>query len=140
MDTAVVLQLHLEDQKDWSRQNNLWLQGVPEATGTEKLAETITAIFHTVFGSPLTSLEQDRVQRALGPSSSDPSRPRDVICHTHHYTKRETILRSAWEHGDVDFDGATVKILPDLSRATLQRRALFSSILDLARQLGCTYR
>lgn len=50
------------------------------------------------------------------------------------------ILRKAWEHGEVGFDGATIKILLDLSRATLQRRSLLRPVLDLARQQGCTYR
>lgn len=40
----------------------------------------------------------------------------------------------------MDFDGATVKILPDLSRATLHRRALLRPVLNMARQLGATYR
>lgn len=34
----------------------------------------------------------------------------------------------------------TIKILPDLSRATLQRRARLHLILDLAQEQGSTYR
>lgn len=41
-DTAVTLQLHLED---WSHCNNLWLQGLPEVASNEDLAATVTAIF-----------------------------------------------------------------------------------------------
>lgn len=53
---------------------------------------------------------------------------------------RVIILRKAWEHGAVEFDGATIKLLPDLSRATLQRRAMLRPLLDLARRQDCTYR
>lgn len=43
-----------------------------------------------------------------------------MICTIHHYNQKETIIHKAWETGAVDFAGATVKILPDLSKATLQ--------------------
>lgn len=75
----------------------------------------------------------------MGPRSSDPDRPRDVICRLHHYTHKENILHSAWEAGNIDFDGAAVRILPDLSRATLQRWALLRPVLEQALQLGFTY-
>lgn len=55
----------------------------------------------------------------LGPKLTNPSRPHDVICRLHHYMHKEHIIRKAWEAGDPDF-GVAIKILPDLSRATLQ--------------------
>lgn len=91
--------------------------------GTEDLAVSVTAIFQKILGTAPT-LELDRVHRTLGPKSSDPERPQDVLCRLHKYTQKELILRKAWEHGEMEFDGAAIKILPDLSRATLQRRAL----------------
>lgn len=138
--TAVDLQLHLEDLEDRSRRNNLRLRGIPEATGAEDLPATVTAIFQEVMGPSSPSVELDRVHRTLGPKSPDPARPRDVLCRIHHYNQKELILRRAWEHGAVEFDGATIKLLPDLSRATLQRRAMLRPLLDLARIQDCTYR
>lgn len=139
-ESTIAIQLHMEDLEDRSRRNNLRLRGIPEATGAENLPDTVTAIFRQILASPQTVIEMDRVHRSLGPKSSDPSRPRDVICRLHKYTLRDMISRKAWEHGEVDFDGAFVKILPDLSRATLQRRARLRPLLDLAREKGCTYR
>lgn len=55
-----------------------------------------------------------------------------MVCRLHHCTHKETILRKAWEAGDIDFYGSPIRILPDLSRATLQFRALLCSVLDLA--------
>lgn len=66
------------------------------------------------------------------------NRPRDVICRLHHYCHKESITRKAWEAGD--FDGVTVKILPDVSRATLQRRATLRQVLELAHRQDATYR
>lgn len=133
-DTAVDLQLHLEDLDDRSH------RGLPEATGTEDLPATMSAIFRIIMKSSQLTVEEDRVHRALGPRSNDPERPRDVLCRLHRYSRKELILREAWGAGDTEFDGALIKILPDLSRATLQCRARLRHVLDLARNRGSTYR
>lgn len=139
-DAAITLQLHLEDMEDRSRRNNLRLRGIPETTSQDSLGDTVREIFRTVLGEPTLEIELDRVHRALGPRSDDPTRPRDVVCRLHRYTIKENILRRAWEHGDVELEGTRTKILPDLSRATLKRRALLRPLLDLAKQKGLTYR
>lgn len=137
---AQEMQLHLEEMEDRSRRNNLRLRGIPEATGQEDLAATATAIFQSLLDNPPPHLEIDRVHRTLGPKSTDPARPRDVLCRLHRYAQKEILLRRAWDQGEVEFDGAHIQILPDLSRATLQRRAMLKPVLELARSLGCTYR
>lgn len=101
----------------------------------------VTAIFHNVLdSSPLTALEFDRIHRALSPKSADPDRPRDVICRLHRYSQKEMILRSAWLKSQIDFDGARIAIMPDISRATLQRRAMLKPLLEKLRQRKGTYR
>lgn len=122
---SLALQLRIEDLEDQSRWNNLRLCGLPEATGPEDLRDTVDAIFCWVLDSvPPESLELDLVHRALSPSSTDPNMPCNIICCLHRYTHKEDILRKAWTMETIDFDGATIKILPDLSKATLQRQAL----------------
>lgn len=141
--TKLVLtqQLHLEEIEDRSRRNNLRIRGLPEATGTEDLSATATAIFREIASTDFpATLSFDRIHRALGPKSTDPNRPRDVICRIHQYTHKEIILRKAWEMRDVEFDGANLQIMPDLSRATLQRRAMLKPVLELAQHAGITYR
>lgn len=128
--------LRLEEMEDRSCRNNLRLRGLPEAMGPEDLADTAIAIFHSLPGIDLPDhIVLDRIHRALGPKPADPLRPRDVICRVHHYVHKEQILRKAWEAGDPELDGVTVKILPDLSRATLQWPAILKPLLDLARQI-----
>lgn len=134
------MQLHLEEMEDRSRRNNLRLQGLPEATGTEDLPATVTAIFHIILEAPPLTLQIDRVHRALGPKSTDPDKPRDVLCRLHRYSQKHIILRKSWDHDPIEFDGATLQILPDMSRATLQRRALLKPVLESARRNGFTYR
>lgn len=66
------LQLHLEDQENRSRRNNLRPRGLPEATGPENLQETVRAILHKILNSdPPATMDFDRVHRVLGPKSSD---------------------------------------------------------------------
>lgn len=138
---AVELQLRLEETEDRSRRNNVRLRGLPEATGPSDLLATATDIFKRVAGAHLPEqIEVDRIHRALGPRSTDPNRPRDVICRLHHYIHKEAIARGAWESGELEFDGASIKILPDISRPTLIRRAMLKPLLDLARRCNATYR
>lgn len=112
VDAAITLQLHME-MEERSRHNNLRLQGLPEATGPEDLVESAAVIFQKVSGAALLEqVEFDCIHRALGPRPTDPARPRDVICRLHWYTYKETVLHKAWEFGELDFDGAMVKILP----------------------------
>lgn len=140
MEATVSLQLHLEDVEDQSRHNNLRLWGLLETTGAEDLAATAMAIFRIVAGVHLPMwVELDQIHRALGQWSNDPARPKDVICRLHHYAHKEAIFQKALEAGDMDFDGTSLKILPDLYSATLQRQALLCSLLDLARSLDFTY-
>lgn len=54
---AQEMQLHLEELEDRSHRNNLRLRGIPEATGSEDLAETVTAIFIRLMESPPPTLE-----------------------------------------------------------------------------------
>lgn len=111
-----------------------------KATSPEDLAETATAIFHRLLEDPSPNLEIDWIHRTLGPKSTDPARPRDVLCRLHRYAQKETLLRKAWDRGDIEFDGAHIQILLDLSRATLQRRAMLKAVLEVARRQEYTYR
>lgn len=92
-DTALALQLHLEDVLDQSHRNNLRLRGIPESM--ETLGQTIQDLFHTVLEEPAGEIEVDRAHRTLGPWSADPERPRDVVCRLLRYSQKDNILRRA---------------------------------------------
>ncbi|XP_018407835.1 PREDICTED: uncharacterized protein C16orf59 homolog [Nanorana parkeri] len=55
-------------------------------------------------------------------------------------SQKEEIIRQAWRHGSSDFDGATIRIMPDLSRHTLRMRRLVRPLLDQIRSASATYR
>ncbi|XP_018415491.1 PREDICTED: TATA box-binding protein-associated factor RNA polymerase I subunit B [Nanorana parkeri] len=107
------MHLRLDDSENRNRRNNLRLRGIPEATTGIHLRDTVAAILNTLLGKPHdAALELDR----------------------------EEIIRQAWRQGPSDFDGATVRIMPDLSRHTLRMRRLVRPLLDLIRSASATYR
>lgn len=126
--------------EDWSHRNNLQVQGIPEGAAAENLGDAVPDIFRSVLDDPEVEIEVDRVHRAPGPRPANTTRPQDVVCRLHQYVQKENILRRAWEHDDVEVEGAQVRILPDLSRAMLRCGATLRPVLDLAKQLGFTYR
>lgn len=82
------------------------------------LEKLVTSLFRSVLSSEnLVCL--DRVHRALGPKLLDPGQPRDFICRLQYYSQKEAIVRKAWNVGSLLHAGVEVKILPDLTRATL---------------------
>lgn len=71
MDAAITLQLHMEDMEDRSRCNNLWLWGLPEATGPEDLAASALEIFLRLSDDPFpANLELDQIHRVLSPPTA----------------------------------------------------------------------
>lgn len=145
----VDVQLRLDDGENRSRRNNLRLRGIPEATMGPDLRSTVTAILNQVLGKPPTAdLELDRVHRIPGPrpppsaqrSSPELDFPRDVLCRVHFFTIKEDILRLAWEKGPIDFDGAPIRIFPDISRQTRTMRGLMRPLLEVIREADATYR
>lgn len=66
-ETAISLQLHLENVEDQSRRNNLRLRGIPESADVENIGAKMTEIFRGVLGDPEAVIKLDRAHRALGP-------------------------------------------------------------------------
>lgn len=64
---------------------------------------------------------------------------KDVLCRVHYYKVKDLILRKAWHRGPIDYDGASIQLLPDLSRATLGMRRAVRPLLAAIRESGATY-
>lgn len=133
--------LSIDDLENRSRRNNIRIRGLPEATMQDQLAPTVAGILNQYLGrDPAAELLLDRVHRVAGPISSTQERPRDVLCRVHYYHLKEEILRKAWARGPIDFDGANIKIFPDVSRRTLAMRRIVRPLLDKIRECGASYR
>ncbi|XP_071978136.1 uncharacterized protein [Engystomops pustulosus] len=131
----------LDDLDNRNRRNNIRRGGLPEATHTPDLIPTLTGIFNSLLERQVdTPLGSDHDHRALRARSSDPSRPRDVICRIHYYAIKEQILQKARNKGEIDFDGAKITLFPDLSRRTLRQRAMLRPLLSLLQARNINYR
>lgn len=112
--------LSIDDLENRSHRNNIRVRGLPEATRQDQLAPTIMGILNQYLGrDPAAELLLDRVHRTTGPVPTSQDRPCDVLCRVHYYHLKEEILQKAWARGPIDFDGASIKIFPDVSRRTL---------------------
>lgn len=114
------MQLRYKEFEDRSRCKNLRSRGVPEAVERETLQKIIQAICLQLATPPTPQVfEFERLHRSLGPRSVNLNRPREVICCFHRYAHKEMISRGVWETGEITYEASQMKILPDLSRATL---------------------
>ncbi|XP_040272583.1 uncharacterized protein LOC120988885 [Bufo bufo] len=132
---------HLDDIDNRHRRNNLRIRGVSELVQSSDLELTVQVLFHSLLkGDESSPIEMDRVHRALGPKSANPSRPRNIVCRVHFYKVKEAILKAARQADKVEVDGFQVQIMPDLSRRTLQLRRAVRPILTLLKNRDIQYR
>ncbi|XP_066439048.1 uncharacterized protein [Eleutherodactylus coqui] len=132
---------HLEDLENRHRRNNLRIRGLPEDIGNDQLEAWAQNFFSSLLQRPADQqLEIDRIHRALGPRSTDPKRPRDIICRVHFFKEKEAIIRQARLCKDLAHEGSTILILPDLARRTLQQRKALKPVVDVLREQNIPYR
>ncbi|XP_066460937.1 zinc finger protein 268-like [Eleutherodactylus coqui] len=130
------LTFHLDDIENRGRRNSL-----PEDIPPDTLHECVTAIFNKLLQRPEDrAIELDRVHRALGGRTRSSNLLRDLICRVHFYRQKKEIQRLAWERDAVQFNGAEITILPDVSRLTLNSRRLIRPLLEAARRADATYK
>nr|AWH61093.1 L1 transposable element [Pyxicephalus adspersus] len=135
------LLLGTDDLENRSRRNNVHLRGIHNAMANADLHATVTTIFNMILDRPLdTPIEIDRVHRVRSVRDRSSNLPNDVLCRVHYYTVKEEIMRKAWRLGPVDFDGASVQLLPDVPAQTLHMRRVLCPLLELIRSAGAFYR
>lgn len=88
--------------------------------------EVLVSLFHWILKDgedppiPPTPVERAyRLPRMTGGEGQDPG---EVACYLPDFQTQDRIIRRAWVLGPCDYMGGEVKILPELSGATLSRR------------------
>lgn len=79
------------------------------------------------------------MHRAFGLRNPDPAYPRNLILSRPFFGTKEDIMSKARKQDPIDFDGATVTLLPDLSKHTLDKRKALKRLLNLLRDHNLTY-
>lgn len=87
---------------------------------------------------PPTSIEIDRVHRALLPVPQNVDKPNDIICKLHKYSVKEAIMRPSRSQQHIDFDGAKISLFPDLFRRTLLQQRALRPVLDALHSASAT--
>lgn len=136
------LKLKLDDLENRSRRQNLRIIGIPEGSeGQSPVAFAFMSSFFTeLFGNGAFKrpLEIDRAHR-VGQRSQQNTFPRHMLVRLHHYQTKELILKLSRELGSLEFNGAIVRIFPDMSTEVARRRAEFKDVKAALRNAGITY-
>ncbi|CAH2224512.1 Hypothetical predicted protein [Pelobates cultripes] len=89
---------------------------------------------------PTDMLLVDRVHRVPKPRNLPDSILRDVLLRAHYFHIKEAVLRASRNRTELHETYTTVKILADLSTATLKRRRDFHPVKEELRCAGIRYR
>ncbi|CAH2284411.1 Hypothetical predicted protein [Pelobates cultripes] len=116
----------MADAEDRSRRNNLRLRGVPESVMPNDLPAYVQGLLRAYAPDiPTDMFLIDRVHRVPKPRNLPGTIPRDVLLRAHYYHIKEAVLRASRTRSEPHENYATIKILADLSAATLKRRRDF---------------
>lgn len=124
----------LSDLEDRSRRNNLKVRGIPESIPALQLPQYVQELF-TALLPAMSALELtvDRVHRIPKPSFLPDDVPRDVLLRLHFYKAKEAILASFRNPDQRPPKYASLQLLPDLSRHTLQKHRNLATITKALR-------
>lgn len=135
------LSLQLLDLENRNRRDNIRVRGIPESVSVADIESTVTSIFNTILERPVEEkIEVDRVHRSLGRRPLEGNRPRDIICKIHHSKTKEEIMRKARLKGPIQYGGASIILLQDLAKKTLDMRREVKPLLEAIVAKGADYR
>lgn len=113
----------MADLEDRSRRNNLKLRGIPEDVPPNQLLQYAQTLFSTMVpDASAHDLLVDRIHRVPKPSFLPAEIPRDVLLRMHFYHVKDRVLQASRKQENIPQQYANIRLLPDLSRHTLQRR------------------
>ncbi|XP_018426041.1 PREDICTED: NACHT, LRR and PYD domains-containing protein 3-like [Nanorana parkeri] len=113
-DTMQLLRSQMVDLEDRS---NIRIRGIPEVDEGEKLRTVVQEILNKLLGKlEFKDMEIDRLHRIPGICKLNATYPRDVLCRIHFYSLKEKVMLKAQKYGRLDYEGAKIENVPDLSK------------------------
>ena len=135
------LNRQVEELENRSRRHNVRVRGLPESVEADQITPIITGIFNNLLGRPpQTTINMERIHRALRPRGKPSDPPRDIICHIDDFLLKENILRNARLRAKYVYEGNVISFYQDLSHITLQNRRDVKPLLDKLRDKGIIYK
>ncbi|RXN10895.1 putative transposase element L1Md-A101/L1Md-A102/L1Md-A2 [Labeo rohita] len=134
------LRAKLDDLEGRSRRANIKIVGLPENVEAGRPTEFVERLIPKLLGTE-NFPERIKVDRAhrTGPLPSRGGRPRIMIARIHHYPVKETILRLAWQHAPLKFDGVLISIFPDFTAEVLSQRRAFDGVKKKLKEAGIRF-
>lgn len=130
------LEAKLADLEDRSRRGNVRIVGLEEglegSDATAYLTRSIPLWFPSLVGR---QLEIMRAHRIYANKRSGSAFPRTVVVNFLRHSDRDVVLQAARKQ-PLSLSGRAVKIFPDFSNFTAQRRKGFSGIIRSVRSMG----
>lgn len=117
------------DLEDRSRRNNIKIGDVPEAIPATQLLQYTQILFSTLV--PILTAQDlivDRIHRIPKSFFLPAETSRDVLLRVHFYHVKEQILIASHSPENIHPQYATLELLPDLFRHTLQRRCNLATV------------
>ncbi|CAH2282029.1 Hypothetical predicted protein [Pelobates cultripes] len=123
---VTLIEARMADAEDRSRINNLRLRGVPETVLPGDLQAYVRGLMRPYIPEiPADMMLVDRVHRVPKLRNLTDTTPRDVLMRAHYFHIKEAVLRASRNRATPHEVYPSVKIMADLSAATLKRRKEF---------------
>lgn len=114
---------------------------MPESIEGDQISLVVISLFNGLLNRPLQStIEMERIHRALRPKGRDTDPPRDIVCCLVDYKFKEEILQQARSRPHLTYETATIQIFQDLSGITLQHHRDLKPLLDTLCNKGIHYK
>ncbi|CAH2299680.1 Hypothetical predicted protein [Pelobates cultripes] len=135
------MEMRMADHEDRARRNNLRLRGVPEKVLPDDLQAYARGLMRAYAPDiPADMLLIDGIHRVAKPKNLPDSIPRDVLLRAHYFHIKELVLRSHRSREGPHADFPAVRIMADISSATLRRRKDYTQTTTALRNHGIHYR
>uniref|UniRef100_H3ATU2 L1 transposable element RRM domain-containing protein n=1 Tax=Latimeria chalumnae TaxID=7897 RepID=H3ATU2_LATCH len=137
---VAALSLHVDNQENRARRNNLRFLRFPEMVEKGKPIKFLQKILPELLQLPEgTQIEMEQAHRPLAPCPAEGQRPRPLIVKFLWFPLRKLILQKARELGSLMWQGHKILIFPDLSRELQKKRKKFLDVKKKLREYGLKY-
>ncbi|KAJ1183273.1 hypothetical protein NDU88_000098 [Pleurodeles waltl] len=134
------LRAKVTDLEARSRRDNIRLFGIPERKEGSDIKAFLQSLLPSLFDIEFSPpLEFQRARRIGPPHKATSDRPRPIIaCFLRHDQARQ-VLSAAKTQGPASLDGHEIRVAPDFSRLTNEKRKAFLAFRPQLRKLDIKY-
>lgn len=135
LETQASLERRVIDQEGRARRENLRIYGILEGKEGSDMITFIDNLLKTALGLPNDQpLGIERAHRALTGKSSDQTKPRSIVVKFGSYSRKEDVIRRAWQKKTVLCDGVRFFVDHDYPIEVLKKRNEYREAKQMLRE------